>query len=120
MDGRKADHGRVILSLPLRDARVTFFWIYSSRESLAISHVCIMFTDIKGSTSLYDRLGDSAAYALVREHFDVLFHRVEQNDGVIVKTIGDSVMASFKSSADGVAAALAIQAAFRDFNHERP
>ncbi len=88
----------------------------SLRESLSISQVCIMFTDIKGSTELYDRLGDSAAYGLVRDHFDVLFRTVEQNDGVIVKTIGDSVMASFRHPADGVAAAMSIQAAFDEFN----
>ncbi len=76
----------------------------SLRESLHISQVCIMFTDVKGSTALYERLGDSAAYALIRDHFDVLFRRVEDNGGVIVKTIGDSVMASFKRPADGIAA----------------
>jgi class 3 adenylate cyclase len=88
----------------------------SLRESLSVAQVCIMFTDIKGSTALYDRLGDSRAYALIRDHFDILFRRVEQNGGVIVKTIGDSVMASFKRPEDGLAAALAIQAAFDDFN----
>jgi class 3 adenylate cyclase len=88
----------------------------SLRESLSISQVCIMFTDIKGSTALYDRLGDSAAYGLVRDHFDVLFRMVGQNGGVVIKTIGDSVMASFLRPADGVAAAMAIQEAFEEFN----
>ena len=88
----------------------------SLRESLAISRVCIMFTDIKGSTELYDRLGDTVAYGLVRDHFDVLFAAVEKNHGVIVKTIGDSVMASFRSPSDGVAAALDIRRAFDAFN----
>ncbi len=88
----------------------------SLRESLRIGQVCIMFTDIKGSTALYDRFGDSAAYGLVRDHFDLLFRSIEEHDGVVVKTIGDSVMASFKRPADGVAAALAIQEAFAEFN----
>ena len=88
----------------------------SLRESLSISEVCIMFTDIKGSTSLYDRLGDWAAYGLVRDHFDVLFRSVEKYGGVIVKTIGDSVMASFRRPEDGVAAAIDIQEAFNEFN----
>jgi len=88
----------------------------SLRESLSISQVCIMFTDIKGSTALYDRLGDSAAYGLVRDHFDVLFRKVAENGGVVVKTIGDSVMASFLRPADGVAAAMTIQEAFEAFN----
>ncbi len=88
----------------------------SLRESLRVGQVCIMFTDIKGSTALYERLGDSAAYALIRAHFDILFREVEQYDGVVVKTIGDSVMGSFKRSEDGVAAAIAIQKAFAEFN----
>ena len=88
----------------------------SLRESLRVGQVCIMFTDIKGSTALYDRLGDSAAYGLIRDHFDILFHQVEVNDGVVVKTIGDSVMASFKRPVDGVAAAIAIQEAFAEYN----
>jgi class 3 adenylate cyclase len=88
----------------------------SLRESLAVSQVCIMFTDIKGSTELYDRLGDSVAYGLVRDHFDVLFKEVEQNHGVVVKTIGDSVMASFRRPCDGVAAAMGIRQAFNEFN----
>ena len=91
----------------------------SLRESLRVAQVCIMFTDIKGSTALYERLGDSAAYALIRDHFDILFRMVEQNDGVIVKTIGDSVMASFKRPVDGVAAAMAIQKAFDGIQPER-
>ena len=88
----------------------------SLRESLAISQVCIMFTDIKGSTELYDRLGDSVAYGLVRDHFDVLFSEVQKNHGVIVKTIGDSVMASFRRPMDGVLAAMGIREAFQEFN----
>ncbi len=90
----------------------------SLRESLQVGQVCIMFTDIKGSTALYEKRGDSAAYGLIRDHFDILFRMVEQNDGVIVKTIGDSVMASFKRPEDGVAAAIAIQKAFTAFNRQ--
>lgn len=88
----------------------------SLRESLGIKQVCLMFTDIKGSTELYDRFGDSAAYGLVRDHFELLFDRVQRRGGVVVKTIGDAVMASFRHSADGVAAAADIRAAFLEFN----
>lgn len=91
----------------------------SLRESLRVGQVCIMFTDIKGSTALYDRLGDSAAYGLVRNHFEVLFEKIAENDGVVVKTIGDSVMASFKQPVDGVKAALAIQQSFRLINERQ-
>ena len=61
-----------------------------------------MFTDLKGSTALYDRLGDPAAYALVREHYAVLGKAVRENDGAIVKTIGDAIMASFTTPSDAL------------------
>lgn len=86
--------------------------VLSRNESLSIKRICIMFTDIRGSTALYEQLGDAKAYRLVRHHFDLLFRVVERAGGVVVKTIGDSVMASFGSSAQGVAAALRIQAVF--------
>jgi len=91
----------------------------SLRESLQIKQVCIMFTDIKGSTELYDRFGDSVAYGLIRDHFDILFECIERNEGVVVKTIGDAVMASFRSPRNGVAAALSIHEAFEIFNRRK-
>ncbi len=89
--------------------------ILSRDESLQVRDVAIMFTDIKGSTELYNRLGDARAYGAVRRHFDVLFEKVASNGGAIVKTIGDSVMASFTRSLDGVRAALAAQESFTGF-----
>ena len=45
-------------------------------EGLGIRQVTFLFTDLKGSTALYEHLGDLNAYALVREHF-ALFDAVE-------------------------------------------
>jgi class 3 adenylate cyclase len=55
----------------------------------------LLFTDLKGSTALYERLGDLRAYELVRQHFAVLRSIAAAAGGSIVKTIGDAVMASF-------------------------
>ena len=41
-------------------------------QGLKITSLTFLFTDLKGSTALYDRVGDLAAYDLVREHFRVL------------------------------------------------
>ena len=65
-----------------------------------------MFTDLKGSTALYDRVGDLAAYDLVREHFRVLSEIVASEAGAVVKTIGDAVMATFPTPDRALAAAL--------------
>lgn len=91
----------------------------SQRESLNIRNMTIMFTDISGSTALYQRLGDPRAYNLVRDHFEVLFRQIEANSGVVVKTIGDAVMAAFHLPEDALNAALAAQSAIRQFNEGR-
>ncbi len=93
--------------------------VLSFNESLAIKNICLMFTDIKGSTALYERLGDARAYRLIREHFNIMFDKIPDSGGVIIKTIGDAVMASFKSLKDGMDAALTIRSAFNEFNSNR-
>jgi len=85
-------------------------------DDVAVERIALMFTDLKGSTALYGRIGDAAAYHLVREHFAFLSETVREHQGAIVKTIGDAVMASFADPADALAAALAIQSNVDAFN----
>jgi class 3 adenylate cyclase len=66
--------------------------------SLDIGIQTILFTDIIGSTKMYSELGDAKAFKMVREHFVSVFRIIQENEGVVVKTIGDSVMAAFPSS----------------------
>jgi len=75
-------------------------------ERVAVRRISILFTDLKGSTAIYRRMGDAPAYALVRAHFEVLRQAIARRDGILVKTIGDAVMASFRSPADAIAAAV--------------
>jgi class 3 adenylate cyclase len=85
-------------------------------DDVEIDHITIMFTDLKGSTALYERIGDPKAYALVREHFALLGKAVRDNDGAIVKTIGDAIMAVFVEPPDALRAAVQIQADVESFN----
>jgi len=71
--------------------------------------VTVLFTDLKGSTALYERIGDLKAFSLVHQHFDRLSAAVQANTGAIVKTIGDAVMAAFQHPIDAVRAAVAMQ-----------
>lgn len=87
-------------------------------QKIAIGHVTILFTDLKGSTALYEEAGDASAYGRVRGHFDFLTEHIKQNSGSVVKTIGDAVMAVFSKPADGVKAALAIQEKLGAFNEQ--
>ncbi|MDX1433141.1 MAG: adenylate/guanylate cyclase domain-containing protein [Gammaproteobacteria bacterium] len=85
-------------------------------DDVSIDHVTIMFTDLKGSTALYERIGDPIAYALVREHFAILGRAVRESDGAIVKTIGDAIMAVFVNPADALRCAVRIHADFASYN----
>jgi class 3 adenylate cyclase len=88
-------------------------------DNAEIGWIAIMFTDLKGSTELYDALGDAPAYNLVRDHFSFLSDRVQRNHGFVVKTVGDAVMAAFSRPDHGVRAALAIQDDVASFNIAR-
>ena len=88
-------------------------------DNAEIGWIAIMFTDLKGSTELYDALGDAPAYNLVRDHFSFLSDRVQRNHGFVVKTVGDAVMAAFSRPDHGVRAALAIQDDVASFNAAR-
>ncbi len=85
-------------------------------DQVAIGRVAFLFTDIKGSTDLYNRVGDARAYGFVREHYAVLTRAVRERDGAVVKTIGDAVMAVFTDPVNALEAALAIRDAITAFN----
>ena len=85
-------------------------------DEMSIDRITLMFSDLKGSTALYERIGDVAAYNLVRDHFAYLTEAVRAHNGAVVKTIGDAVMATFAEPADGLEAALAVQRNVADFN----
>lgn len=88
-------------------------------DQVSIAQIALVFTDLKGSTALYERIGDASAYHLVREHFAYLGRIVRANRGAIVKTIGDAVMAAFAEPSDAVRAALEVQRGTERFNAEQ-
>jgi class 3 adenylate cyclase len=88
-------------------------------QRLKITSLTFLFTDLKGSTQLYERVGDLAAFDLVRAHFRVLHEIVAAEAGAVVKTIGDAVMATFPTPDRAVAAALRMRDAMRRLNTER-
>jgi len=85
-------------------------------QRLKITSLTFLFTDLKGSTELYERVGDLVAFDLVKAHFRVLNEIVASEAGAVVKTIGDAVMATFPTPDRAVAAALRMREAMRDLN----
>ncbi|MEI6386283.1 MAG: adenylate/guanylate cyclase domain-containing protein [Spirochaetota bacterium] len=89
------------------------------QESFEIKNLAILFTDIKGSTAMYERLGDAAAFRIVREHFGIMDGLVAARDGAMIKTIGDAVMAAFHRPLDALAAASDMIDAFDRYNNDK-
>jgi adenylate cyclase len=73
---------------------------------VSISSLTVLFTDLTGTTALYERLGDARAFAVVGNHFQDVARIVERAGGAIIKTMGDAVMAAFTQPQQAVEAAL--------------
>src|SRR4029453_6251333 len=80
-------------------------------EQISVGTLTVLFTDLKNSTRLYREIGDATAFGRVMNHFDVLRKAIAEQDGAIVKTIGDAVMAVFRRP---VAAVLAVREAQKE------
>ena len=83
-------------------------------EQISVGTLTVLFTDLRNSTQLYREIGDATAFGRVMNHFDVLRQSITEHDGAIVKTIGDAVMAVFRSAADAVAAMVEAQRRLAD------
>jgi len=89
----------------------------SESEGIGVKDITFLFTDLKGSTALYDQIGDPKAYYLVRQHFDTLGNIISHYEGATVKTIGDAVMATFMTPLDAVRASLEMLRDIEAFNN---
>src|SRR5271169_2105218 len=88
-------------------------------QRLRITSLTFLFTDLKGSTALYERVGDLAAFDLVRAHFQALLEIISAEKGAVVKTIGDAVMATFIKPEHAIVAGLRMRAAMDVLNAKR-
>ncbi|MGB9181789.1 MAG: DUF5939 domain-containing protein [Pyrinomonadaceae bacterium] len=73
-------------------------------EQIRVNSLTVVFTDLRGSTRFYREIGDATAFGRVMSHFDVLRQAIADEDGALVKTIGDAVMAVFRSPVDALRA----------------
>ena len=90
---------------------ITLFRFVSATasEGIEMDDLTFLFTDLQDSTLMYERVGDATAYDLVRVHFRVLEGATREQGGVIVKTIGDAIMARFLEPTQAVHTALHMQ-----------
>jgi len=72
----------------------------------------ILFTDLEGSTSLTQQLGDALVMAVLRRHDAIVRAALARTIGTEVKHTGDGIMASFRSVPDALQAAVLMQREF--------
>ena len=72
--------------------------------------ITFLFTDIEGSTRLWETFPDAMQSALAR-HDALLRQAIEAHHGVVFKTVGDAFCAAFATAPDALSAALAAQCA---------
>jgi class 3 adenylate cyclase len=78
--------------------------------------VTILFTDMEGSTTLTQRLGDVGAQEVLRTHNRIIRDALKAQDGSETKHTGDGIMASFAAASKALECAVAIQRAFATHN----
>jgi class 3 adenylate cyclase len=83
-------------------------------EQISVGTLSVLFTDLKDSTRMYREIGDATAFGRVMNHFDILKQVIADEDGALVKTIGDAVMAVFRCPAGAVRAMLHAQQRLAD------
>ena len=69
----------------------------------------ILFSDIKGSTKFAEKRGDVEYMAMIDRHNRMLFPVIEAEGGLVVKTIGDAILAKFEDPAAAIKAAARMQ-----------
>ena len=82
------------------------------RGDLPVGTITLLFTDIEGSTQLWEKAPEAMRVALAR-HDRILRNHIEDANGFVFKTIGDAFCASFETAVDAVQAAVSAQIALR-------
>lgn len=71
--------------------------------------ITVMFTDLKGSTTIAETEGDLVSRMLIKHQNDIVVPAIKDNHGIFVKSIGDGTLSYFENALDAVRAAVHIQ-----------
>jgi class 3 adenylate cyclase len=95
--------------------------IDSYRQKTNTAVLTIMFTDIEGFTELTEEKGEAYVHKLSKHHDEILTKTIQENNaGIVIKYIGDAVMAVFSEPTAAIEKSLLIQKRLREFNEANP
>ena len=82
--------------------------------------MAVLFTDLVGSTEMFQERGDAAATGLIRRQQQILEGELSRHGGKLLKTIGDSLMVIFPKAKKAIQCAIAMQLAMEQYNDQAP
>jgi class 3 adenylate cyclase len=119
-----------VTAIPLRGpsgrylGAMAIFWEVAAearvKPASAGGPVTLLITDMEGSTTLTQRLGDEEAQELLRSHNAIVRYALKAHSGHEIKHMGDGIMASFQSASRALETAVAIQRDFDQHNEANP
>lgn len=80
--------------------------------------ITVMFTDLSGSTKLSEQIGDLQMRGLIKRHYDIITPAIKDNNGVLVKTMGDGTLSYFAEPDNAIVAAMEIERRMTEFNED--
>lgn len=83
---------------------------------LAVTRVGLIFSDLAGSTGMYQQVGEALAFRIVSEHFTLIESAIRNAGGATIKTIGDAVMGAFPDGESALRAAIEAQRRIATFD----
>jgi serine/threonine protein kinase len=83
-------------------------------------YITIMFSDVVGSTSFFERRGDLEGRAMLKRYNRIIFPIIRSHDGEVIKTLGDGILASFPKPEWACKAAINMQNTLKDHNSSKP
>lgn len=79
----------------------------------------VVFTDLKGSTTIAETEGDLVSRMLIKYQNDILLPAIKDNNGVFIKSIGDGTLSYFEQAQDAIRASVRIQKGMDELNMSR-
>ncbi len=78
--------------------------------------ITVVFTDIVASSLFFKTYGNLAGRRMLEEHNEMLIPIIKEHSGLVVKTVGDSIMAYFLNPAEAIKSAIKMQKRLTQFN----
>ena len=85
----------------------------------SVKKIAVLFTDIVGSSKFFKSHGDTAGRKMLRQHQEMASPAVVEHGGIVVKVLGDSIMAYFSNPQEALKSAIKIQQKFQSFNQRK-